>query len=1246
MTAVDAVAAVDAIAAVAAVGKLTVTKAVLTVTAADGGKIYGAPVGPIGFGVTGFVNGDVIGGVDTQPSVTTTATATSDVGSYVTTASGGVDANYGFAYVDGFLTITKALATIAISDTTATYDGKSHGVTVTTTPAGLEGSVTVNYKDTTNVPVFVGVYDPVTASMDDKNYSALDVTGTFTIEQGTSTYVTLAELDDAYYGDPPFDLGLSTSTGSRVMVFVSGPAEVANDGGRLVTVNDVGTVDILLYAFGAGIPDAYRFQAASFEVKKRPLLITADDKSRAYGSNNPELTYKTQGFAPGEDESVFSTAPALTTLADNASGVADIAITFSTEAVDGTGHYAISHQPGTLTVSKALLTVTAVSQTRTYGDDNPDSPTPPQGLRVREYHDIGGTAVSELFTPSDISASGDSVVPSSDNHPAGEHAGFAIDNDSATKYLNFDGASDQPSGLTITTGGGVVTGLGLTSANDAPDRDPATFVLSGSNDGGVTLTEIASGDVTAFGARLERQEISFSNDAYYTTYELMFPTTMGASDCCMQIAEIELLGTPLSSGHDFQAIAGYFEWPQTGDINTKPADDVRNNYGVVMDGYITPTETAAYQFHIAADDNAELWLSTDSDSDNLVKIANEPQWNGVRSFAGTDRRGKVDKDTISVTAPAAAPAVEAIAAVAAVAAVAEVLYVEGDVIPDGKAVGDVKTAAVAAVAAVDAVAAVAEVVELDATGLAAAIAAAINVGSSDTSASVTATSSEGVVTITGDKANSIISIDSKSTMAGSDDTHTDITSPGDTVVPSSDNHPAGEHAGFAIDNDSSTKYLNFDGANDSPSGLTITTGGGVVTSLGLTSANDGPERDPATFVLSGSNDGGVTFTEIASGDVPAFGDRFERQEVSFANDVAYTTYELIFPTTAGASTCCMQIAEVELIRVTGPIVVLATTTEAAAAVEGVVAVEAVTAVAAVAAVRGVEATYYLNAATLPAGKSVGDIKTPAIEAVAAVAAVEGVEAVTGVAPVAAKAQVVTYTVSGAIEAGDSVELNLTGPRLENASLPIILEAGKSYYVRGLMKEGGGGDNLAVAWNKSGEPTPVNDGLPIPGTFLTPAKTIVYTYAGFVNGEDASILTSEPSGSIDVNAATGVGDYDILPVGADAANYAVTNVVGKLSIDSAVLTVSGDNKEVLETLALPDLSYTVSGLLNDDDATVLTTVPSLSTVADNTVPGDYSIVPSGAVATNYVVSYVNGTMKIKTAAEAKITSFVVSNTQAD
>ena len=158
-----------------------------------------------------------------------------------------------------------------------------------------------------------------------------------------------------------------------------------------------------------------------------------------------------------------------------------------------------------------------------------------QGLTQDQIKTLAGL-------PVDISAPGDAVVPTSDNHPAGEHAGLAIDNDSSTKYLNFDGKNDEPSGLTITTGGGVVTGLGLTSANDAPDRDPTSFVLSGSNDGGATFAEIATGDIAAFGARFERQEVSFDNSTAYTTYQLIFPTTAGPSGCCMQIAEIELLG--------------------------------------------------------------------------------------------------------------------------------------------------------------------------------------------------------------------------------------------------------------------------------------------------------------------------------------------------------------------------------------------------------------------------------------------------------------------------------------------------------------------------------------------------------------------------------------------------------------------------------------------------------------------------------------------------------------------------------
>jgi hypothetical protein len=120
----------------------------------------------------------------------------------------------------------------------------------------------------------------------------------------------------------------------------------------------------------------------------------------------------------------------------------------------------------------------------------------------------------------------------------------------------------------------------------------------------------------------------------------------------------------------------------------------------------------------------------------------------------------------------------------------------------------------------------------------------------------------------------------------------DVTRPGDPIVSShpADRSPANEQVANAIDNNSGTKYLNFGGGTgtsapfEGPVGLTVTPSGGpsVLSGLALTSANDAPERDPASFRLEGSNDG-TTFVLIAEGPVPPFGGRFIRQEIPFSN---------------------------------------------------------------------------------------------------------------------------------------------------------------------------------------------------------------------------------------------------------------------------------------------------------------------------------------------------------------------------
>lgn len=53
------------------------------------------------------------------------------------------------------------------------------------------------------------------------------------------------------------------------------------------------------------------------------------------------------------------------------------------------------------------------------------------------------------------------------------------------------------------------------------------------------------------------------------------------------------------------------------------------------------------------------------------------------------------------------------------------------------------------------------------------------------------------------------------------------------------------------------------------------------------------------------------------------------------------------------------------------------------------------------------------------------------------------------------------------------------------SAPQALVAGRSYYIEALMKEGGGGDNLAVTWQRPGDSPPANGAPPIPNQYLRP-----------------------------------------------------------------------------------------------------------------------------------------------------------------
>src|SRR3989442_11051103 len=85
-------------------GTLTVTAATLTITANNQTKVYGAANPALTVSYSGFVNGDTAASLTTPPTVSTTATSASGVGTYPIAASGAGSANYTISYVSGTLT--------------------------------------------------------------------------------------------------------------------------------------------------------------------------------------------------------------------------------------------------------------------------------------------------------------------------------------------------------------------------------------------------------------------------------------------------------------------------------------------------------------------------------------------------------------------------------------------------------------------------------------------------------------------------------------------------------------------------------------------------------------------------------------------------------------------------------------------------------------------------------------------------------------------------------------------------------------------------------------------------------------------------------------------------------------------------------------------------------------------------------------------------------------------------------------
>ena len=202
----------------------------------------------------------------------------------------------------------------------------------------------------------------------------------------------------------------------------------------------------------------------------------------------------------------------------------------------------------------------------------------------------------------DASQPGNPVLATSANSPVAETAPNAIDNNINTKYLNFD---ELNTGFRVQLPAATpLNGLNFWSANDAPERDPTSYQLEGSNDG-TNFTVVASGAIPDFTARFQQQGVTFPQTAAFRFFRVTFPTVRDAAAAnSMQIAEVEFVEpaenlTPPSGTTDAISVSGVGNGFRA-IVPARSGGNRRINVYVGASGDVTGTLTATMQDGSAA----------------------------------------------------------------------------------------------------------------------------------------------------------------------------------------------------------------------------------------------------------------------------------------------------------------------------------------------------------------------------------------------------------------------------------------------------------------------------------------------------------------------------------------------------------------------------------------------------------------------------------------------------------------------
>lgn len=274
------------------------------------------------------------------------ATLPINAGTYAVVASL-TNSNYNATNATGNLVISKATATLSLSNTIYTYDGTPKTVTVTTSPVGLT-VVSVTYNGSGTAPTNAGNY-AVVATLTNANYQG-STSGTLTIIKATPV-ISWSNPSSIVYGTALSGTQLNATSGGLAGTFTYTPVSgtVLNVGSYTLTV-DFTPTDAANY-------NSVNGTSVSLTVTKATATITLSNLNQDYDGNPKPVTVTTNPVGLGVITTTY-----------NGSGTAPSAIgSYSVISTLTNTNYTATNGTGTLTINAvaANINITNINQTYT-----------------------------------------------------------------------------------------------------------------------------------------------------------------------------------------------------------------------------------------------------------------------------------------------------------------------------------------------------------------------------------------------------------------------------------------------------------------------------------------------------------------------------------------------------------------------------------------------------------------------------------------------------------------------------------------------------------------------------------------------------------------------------------------------------------------------------------------------------------------------------------------------------------------